>query len=541
MDDLEISKNAKYKDIKEIAHDLGLKDDELEIYPNYKAKIKRKSQIKKDSKLILVTSINPTSFGEGKTTITIGLTQALHKLTHNVVCALREPSLGPVLGAKGGATGGGYAQVIPMEDINLHFNGDFHAITTANNLISSVIDNHIYFGNELNINKGKIVFKRCLDLNDRALRDIELEDRHEKFNITAASELMAILCLANDMDDFRRRIDEILIAYDMNDKPIYLKELHCTGAVCAIMKDAIKPNLVQTIDNAPAIIHGGPFANIAHGCNSLIATKLAKSLKEYVVTECGFGADLGLEKYIDIKARDQDVYPDYIVIVVTIKALKLHGGLKEEDIFNEDLTSLNKGLENLEKHIENIKSFKRNFSIALNKFNTDTSKEIEFLQNWALNNHYNLELCEAYTKAGDGVLNLANHIIKTIKKENNYVYTYDINENIETKIEKVCKNIYGAKEVKYLKKAKESLKDIYDNNLYKLPICIAKTQYSLSDDKNLKGRPKDFTITIKDLYVNNGAKFITVLAGKIILMPGLSKHPSLEKIDLVNNEIKGLS
>ena len=548
MTDLEIARSVTSKDITKVADALGIKDY-IETYGKDKAKLSLELLNKKNdkNKLILVTAINPTPMGEGKTTVSISLSDALNKLGKKSILALREPSLGPVFGIKGGAAGGGYAQVIPMEDINLHFTGDFHAITSANNLLSSVIDNHIYQGNELNINK--VIFKRCLDLNDRQLRvvntglseETKIVPRLDGFDITAASEIMAILCLSKNLDDLKRRLGNIVIGYNKEEKEIYAKDLKVEGALTVLLKDAIKPNLVQTLEGNPAIIHGGPFANIAHGCNSIIATNIARNLGEYTITEAGFGADLGAEKFLDIKCRSLETNPDLVVLVATIRSLKYHGGAPKEEINKEDLQALEKGLKNLYKHIDNItKVYNLNIVVAINKFNIDTEKEIAFLEKSLAKNNISYALTDGYSIGSDGSINLANKVLKELQKENNFNYAYELEDPIKEKIYKVATKIYGCTNVIYSEEALEKIKMLEDNNHSNLPICIAKTQYSLSDDpKNLAGQG-NYDLHVQDIILKMGAEFIVVLTGKIMTMPGLPKHPNSENIDIKSGLIEGI-
>ena len=546
MEDIEIARNTKLEKITEIAKIAGIDEEKIEQYGNYKAKVDfekiEKSAENNDAKLILVTSINPTPLGEGKTTISIGLADALKSLNNKTILALREPSLGPVFGIKGGATGGGYSQIAPMEDINLHFTGDIHAVTSANNLLSAMIDNHIYYGNELGFDK--ITWKRCVDLNDRQLRKIEtglsgeskIVPREDSFDISVASEIMAILCLATDLNDLKRRIGNIVVGYAKNGEEITAKMLKADGAMTVLLKDAIKPNLVQTLEHTPCLVHGGPFANIAHGCNSIIATKTALKLAKYTVTEAGFGSDLGAEKFLDIKCRKLKKAPDCVVIVATIRALKYHGGQEINDIKNENIEALNKGFENLKKHITNIKEkFGLNVVVAINKFDTDTNAEIEFLQNKLQENNVKLSLVESYMKGSKGAIDLANKVIEECEKQNKFNYIYDETDRIETKIEKVAQNIYDAENVEFSEEAKETLKKLENSKYSKFPVCIAKTQYSFSDDaKNLECN-SPFTIHVKKLQVKAGAEFIVAITGKIMTMPGLPKVPSAEKIDIDEN------
>ena len=543
--DIEISNEAKKLPIIDIAHKLNLIDNDIEMYGKYKAKI---NDVKgnKNGKLILVTATNPTPFGEGKTTISIGLLDALNKMGKSAVAALREPSLGPVFGLKGGATGGGYSQVIPMDDINLHFNGDFHAITSANNLLSSAIDNHIYFGNSLNIDLNNIKFERCVDLNDRALRNITIDIdgkgliRHDKFNITAASEIMVILCLAKDIKDLKKRLGNILVAYDMEGNPVYAKDLKVEGALASILKEAIKPNLVQTLENNPVIIHGGPFANIAHGCNSVIATKTALKLADYVVTEAGFGSDLGAEKFLDIKCRLNDIKPSAIVLVATIKALKYNAGVSKEDLLNENVKAVQDGLCNLKAHIDNLKKFNVNIVVALNKYNTDFESEIDVIKKYCESINIPFSISTAYTDGGSGAVNLAETVIKNCGNSD-IKYIYNLDDSIKEKIEKLSKEIYHASNVIYSDDALKEISNLEKLGFDKLPVCIAKTQYSISDDKDKLGYPTDYDITVRKIKLYNGAGFITVLLGDILTMPGLPKEPNYEKIDIdENSKITGI-
>ena len=547
--DIEIANSVELQKISQIAKKLNLSEDDIEMYGKYKAKIKINPNPKSDN-LVLVTAINPTPLGEGKTTTSIGLADGMSKLGKSVCLALREPSLGPVFGIKGGATGGGMAQVAPMEDINLHFTGDIHAITAANNLISCILDNHLQQGNELNIDVDKIVWKRCMDMNDRALRYITVGqggptngvERHDGFNISTASETMAILCLSEDMADLKRRLSNIIVAYDKNDNPITCGMLGCVDACAILLKDALKPNLVQTLEGTPAVIHGGPFANIAHGCNSIIATKTALTLADYVITEAGFGADLGAEKFLDIKCRNLDIKPDAVVIVATIKALKYHGGIPKEDITNENIEGLDKGLHNLYCHIDNIKNkFGLNVIVALNKYSHDTDKEIKYLKDKLAQHDVSLSIVTSYTEGSAGAIDIANTLVELTNKPSTLNYIYDINESIESKIEKIATKVYHAKGVIYDDKATEQIKELVKLGYDKLPICIAKTQYSLSDDpKNLECR-NDYNIRIRSIEIKNGAGFIVALAGKIMTMPGLPKVPAAENITLNENiEIEGI-
>ena len=552
MTDIEIAKSVKLENILDIAKKAGIDEEEIESYGKFKAKISNKIfkrlENKKDGKLILVTAISPTPLGEGKTTISIAIADGLRKIHKNSILALREPSLGPVFGIKGGATGGGKVQVAPMEEINLHFTGDIHAITAANNLLSSLIDNHIYFGNELKLKK--VVWKRCVDLNDRQLRTVEtglsgekkIVPRKDNFDITVASEIMAILCLSKDIFDLKEKLGNILIGYNEENEPVYAKALNAQGAMAVLLKDAIKPNLVQTLEHTPAIIHGGPFANIAHGCNSIIATKLALKLGDYVVTEAGFGADLGAEKFLDIKCRKANLKPDAVVIVATIKAIKYHGGIEKEKIQEENIEGLEKGIDNLYRHIDNLKNkFGLNVIVALNKYNTDTEKEIQYLENKLKEKNIPISIVEGWAKGGEGAIDIANKLVETTQKEENFRYIYNIEDSIKEKIEKVATNIYGAEKVEYSPEAEKEIEKIESMGYNKLPICIAKTQYSFSDNpKNLECKEK-YNITIRDIELKAGAGFIVALAGKIMTMPGLPKVPAAESIDIdENGEIIGI-
>ena len=546
MTDIDIARSTKLEPINKIAEELSIKDDELEQYGIFKAKISNRVydrlKNKEDGKLILVTSINPTPLGEGKTTMAIGLADGLRKINKKSIAVLREPSLGPVFGLKGGATGGGHSQIAPMVDINLHFTGDLHAITSANNLLSSMIDNHIYFGNNLDIQK--VLWRRCLDVNDRALRKIEiglsgeknLVPRNDIFDITAASEIMAILCLATDLKDLKQKLGNILIGYNSKEEPIFARDIKAEGALTVLLKDAFNPNLVQTLEHTPAIVHGGPFANIAHGCNSIIATKTGLKLGDYVITEAGFGADLGAEKFLDIKTRILGKTPNAVVCVATIKALKYHGGMKIEDLNNESIDFLKIGYNNLKKHIQNLKNFGMNVIVAINKYNQDTEKEIEFLRDCLKKENVSLSLVESWGKGGEGAIDLANQIVKMCEIDSKINYTYMLSDSIEDKINKVAKNIYGAKCVELSEEARKSIKRINNMGLNNLPICIAKTQYSLSDDpKNLKCN-EDFVIHVSDVKVKTGAGFIVIYAGNIFTMPGLPRVPAAEQIDIDENE-----
>ena len=552
MTDIEIARNTKLESIEKIANKLGIEKEDIETYGKDKAKISNsvyeKIKNNQTGKLVLVTAMSPTPLGEGKTTISIAIADGLSQNGKKAVLALREPSLGPVFGIKGGATGGGMAQVAPMEDINLHFTGDIHAITTANNLLSSLIDNHIYFGNELQIEK--VTWKRCLDLNDRQLRKIEtglsgeknIVPREDGFDITVASEIMAILCLAINQEELKQMLGNIIIGYNKENKPVYAKDLKAEGAMTVLLKDAIKPNLVQTLEHTPAIIHGGPFANIAHGCNSIIATNLAMKLAEYTVTEAGFGADLGAEKFLDIKCRKANIRPDVVVLVTTIKAIKYHGGVPKEEIQKENIEGLEKGIINVYKHVQNLEKFGLKVIVALNKFTQDTPKEIEILENKLKEKNIELSLVEGWEKGGKGAIDIANKIVQTAQNsqgKNNFMYSLD--DTIKEKVEKIAKNIYYAEGVEYSKEAEEKIKLIEELGYSKLPICIAKTQYSFSDDaKNLDEESK-YNIHIRDVELKAGAGFIVLLAGKIMTMPGLPKVPAAEQINIdMDGQVKGI-
>ncbi len=543
MEDIEIARNAKLKNISEITKKINIPENYVEMYGKYKAKISleylEKIKERKNGKLILVTAINPTPLGEGKTTTSIGLADGLNKINKKAILALREPSLGPVFGIKGGATGGGYSQVSPMEDINLHFTGDIHAITSANNLLSAVIDNHIFQGNELGFEK--VIWKRCLDLNDRALRKVEIGLSGEKnmtpridyFDITVASEIMAIFCLATSLKDLKRRLGNIIVGYNKENKPIYCRDLKVEGSLAVLLKDAINPNIVQTLENNPAIIHGGPFANIAHGCNSILSTKMALKLSDYVVTEAGFGADLGAEKFLDIKCRNLETSPDAVVIVATLRALKYHGGALKEETNNINIEALNTGIENLLKHVDNIKKYGLNPIVAINKFSSDTAEELDFLRN-TLEGKVEYSLLENWAKGGEGAVDLANKMVKICEKKKDFKPIYDLNISLEEKIEKVAKEIYGARNVIYSEDAKSEIERIRDY-AKNMPVCIAKTQYSFSDDpKNLLCK-EPFDIHINTIELKNGAEFVVVKTGKIMTMPGLPKKPAAENIDIDEN------
>lgn len=536
MTDIEISRNSSKKHILDVAKELGLSKEDLILYGDYKAKIKKCSS-KTNGNLILVTAISPTPLGEGKTTVSIGLGDALAKLGKKTVITLREPSMGPVFGIKGGATGGGYSQVVPMEDINLHFTGDFHAITSANNLIAAAIDNHIYFGNQLDIKE--VLFKRCLDVNDRSLRDVNLGNRHDSFSISSASEVMALFCLATSLEDLRRRLGNIVIGINRQGKFVYVRDLKIEGSLLALLKDAFMPNLVQTLENTPTIIHGGPFANIAHGCNSIVATKMALGISDYVVTEAGFGADLGAEKFFNIKCRYGNLKPKCVVLVATIKAMKFHGGVSKNDIFLENKQALVNGFANLDKHYTNLKKFGVNVVVCLNKFDTDLDSEIELFKDHCENSGYIYAVSDAYAKGSEGAIELANKVLEF--DSSNFKVLYEDEKSFVEKIKIVCKEIYGAEKVEFDDMAKKKLKELEDNLVSNLPICVAKTQYSFSDDKNKVGVPEGFTVTVKDVNLYSGAGFVTVLLGDIMTMPGLSRKPNYEKIDVVDGEIINLS
>ena len=543
MTDIEIAKSVELEKITKIASEIGINEEDIEQYGSYKAKISErvfgKVKKNKDGKLVLVTALSPTPLGEGKTTVSIAIADGLRRINKKSILALREPSLGPVFGIKGGATGGGKVQVAPMEDINLNFTGDIHAITSANNLLSSIIDNHIYFGNELKFKK--VVWKRCVDLNDRQLRVIEtglsgeknIVPRQDSFDITVASEIMAILCLAETITELKEMLGNILVGYDENNKPIYAKQLKAEGAMATLLKDAIKPNLVQTLEHTPAIIHGGPFANIAHGCNSIRATKLALKLGEYVITEAGFGADLGAEKFLNIKCRKANLKPDAVVIVATIKAIKYHGGIEKEKIQEENIEGIKNGIENLYRHIDNIKNkFGLNVIVALNRYNSDTEEEIKYIKENLEKKGIEISVVEGWAKGGEGATDIAQKLVNLVEKEEKFKFTYFLEDNIEEKIEKIAKNIYGAKGVVYEEEAKQKIEQFKIEGYGNLPICIAKTQYSFSDNpKNLKC-DDEYYITIRNLELKAGAGFIVALAGKIMTMPGLPKHPSAESIDI---------
>ena len=555
MTDIEIAQNAKLKKIGEIAQSIGLTEDDYEPYGKYKAKVSldvlKRNAEKKDGKLILMTAVTPTPPGEGKSTVTVGLTQALNKLGYKSIAALREPSLGPVFGMKGGAAGGGMSQVVPMEEINLHFTGDIHAISAAHNLISACIDNHIHFGNELDIDVNNITFKRVIDMNDRNLRSIVVGlgpkvngvPRENSFQITVASEIMAIFCLADSITDLKERIGEIVFAYNRKGEMLKVKQLNIQGAVAALLKDAIKPNLVQTLENTPVFIHGGPFANIAHGCNSLLATKMALKLSDYVVTEAGFAADLGAEKFLDIKARLGNLEPNVIVIVATVRALKHHGG--DKDLKSENIETLTKGLVNLEKHIESMQKYNLPVVVAINKFISDTDAEIQVIKDFCAKMDVEVANCEIWEKGGEGGKELVEKVLNAIEKneksEKKYTPLYDLDLSIQEKIEKIAKEIYGADGVDFAPKALNNIKKYVENGYDKLPVCVSKTQKSLSDNPNLLGRPTGFKITINEVRLSAGAGFLVAMAGTIIDMPGLPRKPAAELIDIdENGTISGL-
>ena len=546
---IEISRQAKKIKINKVAKKLDIPSRFLETYGSYKAKLSLNllNKTNPDGKLILVTSTNPTPYGEGKTTMSIGLHDALSLLGKKSLVVLREPSLGPVFGIKGGATGGGYSQVVPMEDINLHFTGDLHAIETCNNLLCAIIDNHIYQGNKLNLDLNRIEFKRCVDLNDRSLRNVTIKydnkglERNDNYNITVASEIMAILCLATDIKDLKRRLGNILIGYNKKGKMIFAKDLKCVDALALLLKDAIKPNLVQTLENNPALIHGGPFANIAHGCNSIIATRMGLKLADYVVTEAGFGADLGAEKFLDIKCQIASLKPNVIVINSTIRSMKYNGGVVKEEINQENLEALKVGINNLKTHILNMQKYTKNIVVCLNKFNNDTDKEINYVKNFCQDLGCRFAISTSYVEGGKGSINLAKEVIDLCNKEVDYKPLYDFSEPIITKIEKVCQEIYHAKEVIISDKALEKINLLNKNNFANLPICIAKTQYSLTDNPKILGNPKDFTMTVTDIRLSSGAGFIVVLMGSIMTMPGLPKESAYLKMKFSNQgKISGL-
>ena len=543
--DIQIAQEATMLPIKEVAASIGIEEEDLELYGKYKAKISdeliEKSKNNPDGKLILVTAINPTPAGEGKTTTSVGLGQAFGMLGKKALIALREPSLGPCFGIKGGAAGGGYAQVVPMEDLNLHFTGDFHAITSANNLLAALLDNHIQQGNELGIDPRQIVWKRCLDMNDRVLRNVVVGlgskmdgmVREDHFVITVASEIMAILCLADDMNDLKRRLGRIIVAYTFDGKPVTAEDLQAVGSMAALLKDALKPNLIQTLEHTPAIVHGGPFANIAHGCNSVRATKTALKLADYVITEAGFGADLGAEKFFDIKCRKAGLHPDAVVLVATIRALKYNGGVPKDQLSEENLDALKKGIVNLEKHIENLQKYGVPVVVTLNSFITDTKAETDFVEQFCKERGCEFALSEVWEKGGEGGIALANKVLETLEtKESNFKLLYDDDLSLKEKIETVAREIYGADGVTYSAAAEKELKRITDLGMDKFPVCMAKTQYSLSDDAKKLGRPSGFTINVREVYVSAGAGFVVAINGAIMTMPGLPKKPAAYQIDV---------
>ena len=553
LSDLEIAQACVMEPIEQVAAKIKIDKDALEHYGKYKAKISfdylNSLKDREDGKLILVTAINPTKAGEGKSTTTVGLGDALSQLGYSTMIALREPSLGPVFGLKGGAAGGGYAQVVPMEDINLHFTGDMHAITTANNLLCAMIDNHMYQGNELNLDPDRITFKRCLDMNDRTLRRVDIGkgarvngiEREDGFNITVASEIMAALCLADDLMDLKKRFGDMLIGYTKDDQPVYVRDLKAEGAMAMVMKDAILPNLVQTLEHNPVLIHGGPFANIAHGCNSVIATKAALKLADYVVTEAGFGADLGAEKFLDIKCRKAGLHPNAVVIVATIRALKQHGGVAFEDLKKENVEAMLEGCQNLAKHIDTIQKFGLPYIVAINQFESDTDAEIEALEHWCEENNHPLSLSQVWAKGGKGALDLAKKVVELTDQDNEFAFLYDENNSIEDKVAAIAQKVYGADGVVFTDEAKAQIEDFRKNGWDHMPVCMAKTQMSLSDDPKVMGRPEGFVITVRELRPSLGAGFIVALTGSILTMPGLPKHPSALDMDIdENNRISGL-
>lgn len=552
--DIQIAQEAVMEPITEVAKRLDIREDELELYGKYKAKFSdellERLKDEPDGKLVLVTAINPTPAGEGKTTTSVGLGQAFGKLGKKAVIALREPSLGPCFGIKGGAAGGGYAQVVPMEDLNLHFTGDFHAITSANNLLAALLDNHIQQGNELGIDPRQIIWKRCLDMNDRVLRNVVVGlgskmdgmVREDHFVITVASEIMAVLCLADDMEDLKRRLGNIIVAYNFEGKPVTADDLHATGSMAALLKDALKPNLIQTLEHTPAIVHGGPFANIAHGCNSVRATKAALKLADIVVTEAGFGADLGAEKFLDIKCRKAGLKPDAVVLVATVRALKYNGGVPKENLSDENLEALKKGIVNLEKHIENVQKYHVPVVVTLNSFVSDTEAEVAYIENFCKERGCEFALSEVWEKGGEGGIALANKVLETLEnKESHFAPIYEDSLSLEEKIETIAKEIYGADGVTYSPAAKKELKRITDMGMGHFPVCMAKTQYSLSDDPKKLGRPSGFTMNVREVYVSAGAEFVVAVNGSIMTMPGLPKKPAAFGIDVdANGTITGL-
>lgn len=548
--DIEIAQEAKMLHIREVAEKLGIAEDELELYGKYKAKLSdeliERVKDEPDGKLILVTAINPTPAGEGKTTISVGLGEAFGQLGKKAVIALREPSLGPCFGIKGGAAGGGYAQVVPMEDLNLHFTGDFHAITSANNLLAALLDNHIQQGNELGIDPRQVVWKRCLDMNDRVLRNIVVGlgrkmdgmVREDHFVITVASEIMAVLCLADDMHDLKRRLGKIIVAYTYDGKPVTADDIKATGAMAALLKDALKPNLIQTLEHTPAIVHGGPFANIAHGCNSVRATKTALKLADYVITEAGFGADLGAEKFFDIKSRMAGLHPDAVVLVATVRALKYNGGVAKADLGEENLEALKKGIVNLEKHIENLQKYGVPVVVTLNSFVTDTKAETDYIEQFCRERDCEFALAKVWENGGKGGVELAEKVLKTLEtKESHFKPLYAEDLSLEEKIETIAKEIYGADGVTYASAAAKELKRIADMGMSDFPVCMAKTQYSLSDDQTKLGRPSGFTINVREVYVSAGAGFVVAITGAIMTMPGLPKNPAAYGIDVDDNGV----
>ena len=552
--DIQIAQEAVMEPITEVAKRLDIREDELELYGKYKAKFSdellERLKDEPDGKLVLVTAINPTPAGEGKTTTSVGLGQAFGKLGKKAVIALREPSLGPCFGIKGGAAGGGYAQVVPMEDLNLHFTGDFHAITSANNLLAALLDNHIQQGNELGIDPRQIIWKRCLDMNDRVLRNVVVGlgskmdgmVREDHFVITVASEIMAVLCLADDMEDLKRRLGNIIVAYNFEGKPVTADDLHATGSMAALLKDALKPNLIQTLEHTPAIVHGGPFANIAHVCNSVRATKAALKLADIVVTEAGFGADLGAEKFLDIKCRKAGLKPDAVVLVATVRALKYNGGVPKENLSDENLEALKKGIVNLEKHIENVQKYHVPVVVTLNSFVSDTEAEVAYIENFCKERGCEFALSEVWEKGGEGGIALANKVLETLEnKESHFAPIYEDSLSLEEKIETIAKEIYGADGVTYSPAAKKELKRITDMGMGHFPVCMAKTQYSLSDDPKKLGRPSGFTVNVREVYVSAGAEFVVAVNGSIMTMPGLPKKPAAFGIDVdANGTITGL-
>lgn len=552
LTDIQIAQSTKLRDIKEIAKDYGIDENFLELYGNFKAKVdlEKLENLEKKSKLVLVTAMSPTPAGEGKTTVNIGLSQALNKIGVKAISALREPSLGPSFGMKGGACGGGYSQVLPMEDINLHFTGDMHAITYANNLISAMLDNHLHHGNQLNINPKNILWKRALDLNDRSLRDITIGQgglvdgvtRRDGFNITVASEIMAILCLSKDIDELKERISNILIAYTYDKKPIYVRDIKAQEAAALLLKDAIKPNLVQTTENTLAVVHGGPFANIAHGCNSINATNLAMKIGEYTVTEAGFGADLGAEKFFDIKCRLQGIKPDSVVLVATIRAMKYNGGVKKDDLDNENIEAMTLGFANVKRHIENLKGYGKPIVIALNRFPSDTQAEIDKATLLAKECLVDLIPIEVFSKGGEGAIELAKKVVEISENNDSMSLIYDDSDSIETKINKVCKKIYRADDVILSNQAQKKIKEIEALGYSHFPVCMAKTQYSFSDDPSLINAPEGFQINVRDLVINSGAGFIVCLTGDLMTMPGLPKVPAAQRMKIYKDgKIEGLS